>query len=115
MTTFNGEAVLIGISWKFPHRTEINKPKKYVEVFDENVSEWLLKNPLDESVSGDVDWSAQYALVPLKNKLLHLGGNDIGEGKHLIHNYLGLYLDTEFSQWTKFKPIKYYGNIQGSG
>ena len=115
MTTFNGHAVLIGIIWELNHSVGITKPKKYVEVFDEDESKWLLKNPSDESVNGDVNWSAQYALVPLKNKLLHLGGNDIGEGNHLFHNYVGYYLDTEFSQWIKLEQIHYYNDIPGTG
>ena len=101
MTTFNGQAVLIGIvSHLEGGKTQANK---YVEVFNRDKSKWQLKNPSD--VYGDVNWSAQYALVPFKNKLLHLGGNDVGEGKLFFHMYLGFYLDTEFSKWNQLENI----------
>ena len=98
MTTFNGQAVLIGIVSQ--HNGDFATwANKYVEVFDEDENEWILKDP--NKFTEDMNWSAQYALVPLKDKLLHLGGNDIGEDDVKYHNYLGFYLDTEFSKWTK--------------
>ena len=111
MTTFNGQAVLIGIvSHLEGGKTQANK---YVEVFDEDKSKWLLKNPSD--VFGDVNWSAQYALVPLKNKLLHLGGNDIGDSKLRYYNYLGSYLDAEFSKWTRLEQRTNVNGKPGPG
>ena len=112
MTTFNGQAVLIGIVSQHndDFATEANK---YVEVFDEHENEWILKNPKKQFE--DLNWSAQFALVPLKDKLLHLGGNDIGESDVKYHNHLGFYLDTEFSEWKKLEYIGYLNGKKGRG
>ena len=103
MTTFNGQAVLIGIA----------QPQKYVEVFDKNEGQWLLKNPSHQF--DDLNWSVQYALVPLKDKLLHLGGNDFGDSNLLYYNYLGSYLDAEFSKWTRLEQRTNVNGKPGPG
>ena len=41
MTTFNGQAVLIGLVTD--HNGQETQARKYVEVFDKGESEWLLK------------------------------------------------------------------------
>ena len=112
MTTFNGQAVIVGVvveEYDGPYAT---KARKYVEVFDNDSNEWLLKSPEE---SEDLHWSMQYALVPLKSKLLHIGGNDIGEGKNAKYNYLAFYLDKEFSRWTQLESTRTYYNEPGLG
>ena len=112
MTTFNGQAVIVGVvveEYDGPYAT---KARKYVEVFDNDSNEWLLKSP---EASEYLHWSMQYALVPWKNKLLHIGGNDIGEGKNLELNYLAFYLDKEFSKWTQLESTTTYNYKPGLG
>ena len=98
MTTFDGKAVLVGIvsSHNGNHATAATK---FVEVFDVNNNQWLLHRPEDRY---GVAYTSQFALVPLKTKLLQLGGNDIGSGNYGYHGELGFYLDLMFTKWINF-------------
>ena len=102
MTTFNGQAVLVGIVVSSYNNKFARAATKYVEVFDSNKNAWSLKSPNDENIIDIVNiaFITQFALVPLKNTLLHLGGNDIGSGD----SYFGhrtFYLDSMYKEWTK--------------
>ena len=59
MTTFKGQAVLVGTS---------SSPdvKKYVEIFDEKSRTWVFKTPED---GYGLRYTANFALIALENKL----------------------------------------------
>ena len=108
MTTFNGLAVIVGIVGS-DIRTEFGKEvvkeaNKYVEIFDGVSNQWLLKSPKDTSHL--LNWITQFALVPLKNNLLHLGGNDIGSAPassayHSNYEISSFQLDSVYQKWIK--------------
>ena len=108
MTTFNGNAVIVGIvvgNYKTENGLRLAKnANKYLEIFDRDENTWLLKSPADESKW--LNWITQFALVPLQNNLLHIGGNDIGSsptsssyGRAYESSYFKL--DSMYKKWTK--------------
>ena len=108
MTTFNGQAVIVGIVAD-DYRTEngkrvAKKANKYLEVFNKVENKWRLKSPEDES--NLLSWITQFALVPLKDNLLHLGGDDIASDDtsssyNSDYKYLSFSLDAVYQKWTK--------------
>ena len=111
MTTFNGQAVMVGIvasdyrDEKEEHVAEISN--KYVEIFDKVQNKWLLQSPGDDTYL--INWITQFALVPLKNKLLHIGGNDIGSPSRSSsyqadYEHSSFNLDLRYKNWIKMGP-----------
>ena len=96
MTTFNGQALLVGIVVRTYNKQYATNAAKYVEVFDSDKNEWSLKSPNDE----DIAFISQFALVPLKNALLHIGGNDIGSAGTEF-GLSSFYLDSMYKKWTE--------------
>ena len=108
MTTFNGQAVIVGIvvgAYKTEDQKRVAKnSNKYVEIFDRVQNKWLLQSPGDNS--NWTNWITQFALVSLKNILLHLGGNDIGSppgASSYQNNYerSNFHLDSMYENWVK--------------
>ena len=104
MTTFRGQAVLVGTS---------SSPdvKKYVEIFDEQSRTWALKTPED---GYGLRYTANFALIALENKLLHLGGLDTGEGKLHYHSQKTFLLDSMFTEWKPFGDLTLPGTFPGT-
>ena len=96
MTTFNGQAVLVGIVVPNYNKQYAIKANKFVEIFDSDENKWSLKWPNDTNVA----FITQFALVPLTNKLLHIGGNDIGSSG-IEFGLSSFYLDSMYTKWTK--------------
>ena len=108
MTTFKGQAVIVGIVGndirKESGKDVVKEANKYVEIFDGVSNQWLLKSPEDTSYL--LNWITQFALVPLKNNLLHLGGNDIASApasSAYQSNYeiSSFQLDSIYKNWIK--------------
>ena len=104
MTTFNKQAVIVGIVGS-DFRTEYNthvekKPNKYVEIFDDVSNQWLLKSPEDTSYL--LNWITQFALVPVKSNLFHLGGNDIASAP-ASSSYQNYYEESSFRLDSRYK------------
>ena len=111
MTTFNGQAVIVGIvvgAYKTEDQKRVAKnSNKYVEIFDRVQNKWLLQSPGDNS--NWTNWITQFALVPLKNKLLHIGGNDIGSPSRSSsyqadYEHSSFNLDLRYKNWIKMGP-----------
>ena len=103
MTTFNGQAVLVGIVVRSYNNQFATNANKYVEVFDSDKSKWSLKLPdIKQSSDTNIAYITQFAMVPLENKLLHIGGNDIGSaGKN--YGLTTFYLDSIYTEWTRME------------
>ena len=102
MTTFNGQALLVGIVVRSYNKEFAREATKYVEIFDSDKNEWSLKSPNDKDIIDDINiaFITQFALVPLKNKLLHIGGNDIGSAG-IEFGLSCFYLDSMYKKWTR--------------
>ena len=103
MTTFNGQAVIVGIVVSSYNNKFARAANKYVEVFDSDKNKWSLKSPNDENIMDEninIAFITQFALVPLKNTLLHMGGNDIGSGNSNF-GARTFYLDSMYKEWTR--------------
>lgn len=111
MTTFNGQAVIVGIvadNYKTEKQERVAKrSNKYVEIFDSVENKWLLQTPGDKS--NLTNWITQFALVPLKNNLLHIGGNDIASPSgsssyQKDYEPSSFNLDLRYENWIKMGP-----------
>ena len=95
MTTFMGQAVIVGQT--------ASPVQKYVEVFNSKSKQWELKTTVEgEFYLGDnsIEMIAYYGLVAYKNKLMHLGGNNIvNDNPHSAKQLF--YLDSSFGKWKR--------------
>ena len=111
MVTFQGQAVIVGIvntKINLPDGSDAQSVFKHVEIFDKERREWSLKTPEDKY---GVRWTSNFALIPFKNKLLQLGGRDIGEGQLSYHGRLAFFLNSTFTAWTPVgKQVQFAGH-----
>ena len=97
MTTFMGQAVLVGQS-----SDQDGNVRKYVEVFNAESEKWELKTTEKGEVysrDSDIETIAYYGLVAYKDKLLHFGGLDTGGNTDSGKQFY--YLHSSFGKWER--------------